>query len=108
MKGKTMHNLLVANGEIDITMVYAVYLLAISILTFFLYGIDKWKARRNAWRVPEKMLILFSLIGGAVGGFLGMKVFRHKTTKEHWYFTLVNILGTVVHLGLLIALLFFI
>ena len=108
MKGEIMQNLLATSGEMDITAVYAIYLLAISIVTLFLYGMDKVKAQHRAWRIPEKMLLLFSLIGGAFGGFIGMKVFRHKTTKEHWYFTLVNILGMVVHAGLLITLLFFI
>ena len=49
-----------------------------------MYGIDKRKARRGAWRIPEKTLFLLPLLGGSVGALLGMKVFRHKT--KHWYF----------------------
>ena len=49
-----------------------------------MYGIDKSKARRGAWRIPEKTLFLLPLLGGSVGALLGMKVFRHKT--KHWYF----------------------
>lgn len=47
-------------------------------------GIDKSKAKKNKWRIPEKTLFLVSLIGGSVGTLLGMYLFRHKT--KHWYF----------------------
>ena len=60
------------------------YLAAVNVVTFTVYGIDKSKARRGAWRIPEKMLFLLPLLGGSVGALLGMKVFRHKT--KHWYF----------------------
>ena len=53
-------------------------------IDFALMGVDKWKARRDAWRIPESTLWLFALLGGALGGTLGMQVFRHKT--RHWYF----------------------
>lgn len=57
------------------------YLLAVNVLAFILYGIDKQKARRNAWRIPEKTLILSAVIGGSAGAFLGMQFFHHKTRK---------------------------
>ena len=60
------------------------YLAAVNVVTFTVYGIDKRKARRGTWRVPEKTLFLLPLLGGSVGALLGMKVFRHKT--KHWYF----------------------
>ena len=60
------------------------YLAAVNVVTFTVYGIDKRKARRGAWRIPEKTLFLLQLLGGSVGALLGMKVFRHKT--KHWYF----------------------
>ena len=56
----------------------------ISLITFILYGVDKRRAKRGKWRIPERVLIGFSLLGGGVGGWLGMKLFRHKT--RHWYF----------------------
>ncbi len=62
----------------------AVWLIAINFLTFALHGADKRRARRGAWRVPEKTLFLLPLLGGSVGALLGMRVFRHKT--KHWYF----------------------
>ena len=71
---------------------------AISFITFILYGADKSKARRGAWRIPEKVLLGFSFFGGAVGGLFGMNLFRHKT--KHWYFWAVNVLGLVVQIAL--------
>lgn len=62
----------------------AIYLLFINILAFALMGVDKEKARRGAWRIPEKHLFLPVVLGGSIGGILGMRFFRHKT--KHWYF----------------------
>ena len=75
----------------------------VSLITFFLYGIDKIKAVRGAWRIPEKVLLGFSLLGGAVGGYLAMRLFHHKTM--HWYFTVLNIFGIIWQVGLLLFLL---
>ena len=71
----------------------------LSVITFFMYGIDKFKAQRGKWRISEKVLLISSFIGGAVGGFLAMQLFRHKT--KHWYFNVVNILGLVWQIGLI-------
>lgn len=62
----------------------AVYLLAVNLAAFVLYGADKRRAKQDAWRIPEKTLFLLPLLGGSVGGILGMRVFHHKT--KHWYF----------------------
>ena len=62
----------------------AVYLAAINLATFAVYGVDKRRARRGKWRVPEKTLFLLPLLGGSVGALLGMRMFHHKT--KHWYF----------------------
>ena len=48
------------------------YLAAVNVVTFTVYGIDKSKARRGAWRIPEKTLFLLPLLGGSVGALLGM------------------------------------
>lgn len=60
------------------------YLAAVNLMTFTVYGVDKAKARRGAWRVPEKTLFLLPLLGGSLGALLGMWAFHHKT--KHWYF----------------------
>ena len=61
------------------------YLVIVNILGFALMGIDKKKAEKNKWRIPEKTLFIVAAIGGSVGSILGMKVFRHKT--KHTKFT---------------------
>ena len=55
------------------------YLVAINVVTLFLYGIDKWKAKRARWRIPERVLLGMAAIGGSVGAWLGMRVWHHKT-----------------------------
>ena len=71
----------------------------VSGVNFILYGIDKLKAKLGAWRIPEVVLLTFSILGGGLGGTLAMLLFRHKT--RHWYFTVINVLGTLVQLGAL-------
>ena len=62
----------------------AAWLVCINAATFAVYGADKRRARRGAWRVPERTLFLLPLLGGSIGALLGMRVFHHKT--KHWYF----------------------
>ena len=62
------------------------YLLAINILTFCLFGWDKFCAKTHRWRVPEIVLIGMAALGGSIGAYFAMQVFRHKT--QHWKFKL--------------------
>ncbi len=55
-----------------------------NLIGLFLMGLDKSKAKRHAWRIPERTLFLASLLGGSIGTWAGMYLFRHKT--KHWYF----------------------
>ncbi|MBR7090206.1 MAG: DUF1294 domain-containing protein [Lachnospiraceae bacterium] len=57
------------------------YVLIINFISFAIYGIDKQKAVDGQWRIPENTLLFTGFIGGAVGSFIGMKFFRHKTKK---------------------------
>ena len=61
---------------------FLTYLIGINILTFLVFGIDKWKARRGKWRIPEDTLIWMSIAGGSFGALVGMYLFRHKTQKR--------------------------
>ncbi len=79
--------------------IYAVYLIVMSVLTFSLYAIDKGKAKKQRWRISEKTLLCASFFGGAIGGYLAMRQFRHKT--KHWYFHAVNITGILWQIALL-------
>ena len=56
-----------------------IYLVLANVITFAAYGMDKYKAKKNKWRIPESSLILSAFLGGALGAFAGMKIFRHKT-----------------------------
>lgn len=62
-----------------------IYLLVINIIAFIAMGIDKWKAKKGAWRIPEQTLISLVMLGGGIGGIAGMYVFRHKTQKPRFY-----------------------
>ena len=59
-----------------------IYLAAINIVTFFLYGIDKWKAKRSKWRIEESTLLWWVAFGGSIGALLGIKVWHHKTLHK--------------------------
>ena len=89
-----------------VILAYAGWLVLLSIIAFIAYGVDKSKAKKGKWRTKEKTLLLLSFLGGAFGGFPAMLVFHHKTKGEHWYFTVVNLLGLMVHTTLLILLIF--
>ena len=75
-----------------------IYLAAVNGIAFLLCGIDKWKARRERWRIPEKTLFLSAILGGSVGFLLGMPLFRHKT--KHKSFTIGIPLILALQIGL--------
>ena len=63
-----------------------VYLLIVNAVAFLLMLVDKQKARKKLWRIPESTLFLMAAIGGSIGSIAGMYKFRHKT--RHWYFVI--------------------
>ena len=79
--------------------IYLAVLAFVSFLTYIVYGVDKRRAVEGKWRIPEKVLLSMSFLGGAVGGYLAMKTLRHKT--KHWYFYAINILGIAWQVALL-------
>ena len=70
--------------SVSLWQLLGLYLLAANLAAFALMGADKRRARRGRWRLSEKALFLFPVLGGALGGLLGMRAFHHKT--RHWYF----------------------
>ena len=58
------------------------YLLAVNIATFFLYGIDKYKAKKGQWRISEATLLLMAVIGGSIGAWAGKRLWHHKTMHK--------------------------
>ena len=69
-------------SNISISSLLTLYLLAINVVTFLLYGIDKWRAKRARWRIPESVLLGLAAIGGSVGAWLGMGIWHHKTQHK--------------------------
>ena len=78
-----------------------VYMIVMNILGFSAMGIDKRRAIYKKWRIPEKTLFLLAALGGSVGTWSGMYVFRHKT--KHWYF----VVGMPLILAIQIVLFYF-
>ena len=76
------------------------YLAVINVVTFFLYGIDKFKAQHARWRIPESVLIGLAVIGGSIGAWLGMMVWRHKTQHKKFKYGIPLIL--IIQIALLI------
>ena len=81
------------------------YLIVINIVTFLVYGIDKWrstsgrllptgrkKAKQGSWRISEATLLILAVIGGSIGALLGMKIWHHKTMHKKFKYSLPLIL----------------
>lgn len=82
-----------------------IYLVAINVIAFLAMGIDKWKAKRNAWRIPEQTLLSLVVLGGGIGGIVGMYTFRHKTKKPRFFIGFPLIL--IIEIAVAIYLIFF-
>ena len=70
----------------------AYYLLAINVIAFIMYGIDKYKAMKAKWRIPEATLLLLAVLGGSIGAWMGMKVWHHKTMHKKFKYGIPAIL----------------
>ena len=70
----------------------AYYLLAINVVTLIVYGIDKYKAKKAKWRIPEATLLLLAVLGGSIGAWMGMKVWHHKTMHKKFKYGIPAIL----------------
>lgn len=64
------------------TKIILIYLAAVNLVTFVMYGIDKYKAKKAKWRIPEATLLLMAAIGGSIGAWVGMQVWHHKTLHK--------------------------
>ena len=74
------------------------YLLAINTVTFFVYGIDKYKTKKAKWRIPEVTLLLLAVLGGSIGAWMEMKVWHHKTMHKKFKYGIPAILLILVAL----------
>lgn len=66
----------------ELIKILIIYLIVANVVTFFVYGVDKWKAKRSKWRIREAALLLLAALGGSIGAWLGMKVWCHKTMHK--------------------------
>ena len=73
-------------------------LAAINVITFLVYGIDKLKAKKGNWRIPEATLLLLAIVGGSIGAWTGMKVWHHKTMHKKFKYGVPLIL--MIQIGL--------
>ena len=87
---------------LDMQQAILIYFLAINIIAFIVYGIDKLKARKNLWRIPESTLLLIAVIGGSIGAWMGMYVWHHKTMHLKFKYGVPIILVAQVALGVYI------
>jgi len=87
-----------------ILIIYISYLLLVSIFTFFVYGIDKSKAKKGKTRIKESTLLLLGSIGGAIGSFIGRIIFHHKTDKK--YFSISVIFSLLLEIALAIVIIY--
>ena len=72
------------------------YFITMNLLGFVFMGLDKWKAKKRAWRIPEATLLLIAVLGGAAGSLISMHLFHHKT--RHWYFLYGIPVMLVIHI----------
>ena len=82
------------------TQLFWIGILILNVVTFFVYGIDKFKAKKSLWRIPESTLLILAAVGGSVGAYLGMKVWHHKTLHKKFSLGVPAIL--LLHIVLLV------
>ncbi len=87
----------------DYMTIILLYLTVINVTTFFVYGIDKWKAKHNRWRISEVALLLLAALGGSIGAWIGMKVWRHKTQHKKFKYGVPLILIIQIVTAIFIA-----
>ncbi len=76
-----------------------IYLVIINLIAFLVFGIDKWKARKNRWRIPQSTLLLLAIMGGSIGAWIGMKAWHHKTLHKKFRYGIPFIF--VIQIGLI-------
>lgn len=83
--------------KIELINIATIYLLAINVIGFVSMGIDKLKAIKRGWRIPERTLLLIAFLGGALGSFIGMIIFRHKIRNKK--FQILVPIALILYIG---------
>jgi uncharacterized membrane protein YsdA (DUF1294 family) len=68
--------------SLEMIKIILILYLALNLITFFVYGIDKWKAKKGKWRISEATLLILAAVGGSIGAWCGVKVWHHKTLHK--------------------------
>ena len=79
------------------------YLFAVNLISFIFYGIDKYKAKKNIWRISEATLLTMAVIGGSVGAWAGMRIWHHKTMHRKFKYGIPLII--ILQVALVVCLL---
>lgn len=87
----------------DVITLLSSYFIAINCIGFALMGIDKYKAKKRAFRIPEATLFIVAIIGGSIGSIAGMYAFRHKTRHRSFVYGMPFIL--IIQIALIVAIL---
>ena len=82
------------------TRIVFIYLVIINLIAYLLMAMDKSRARKHQWRIPEKTLFLSAILGGSIGAIAGMSTFHHKT--RHWYFVIGMPAILIVQIALIV------
>jgi len=90
--------------ELNLLHIVFIYLVSINVVTFFMYGIDKWKAKKSKWRIRETALLGLAVLGGSIGAWLGMKVWHHKTQHKKFRYGVPVII--IIQLSIIVYLLY--
>lgn len=102
MNDKNMDSLLSFDQNFQPTAL--AYFVAVNVVTFVVYGIDKWKAKKGRWRISEATLLFLAVIGGSIGAWMGMSVWHHKTLHKKFRYGIPLIF--IAQLGLILYFLF--
>ena len=83
-------------------MIIYTFIAILNVITFLIYAIDKWKAKKNRWRIPESILLLLAVLGGSIGALMGMKIWHHKTMHKKFKYGIPLIM--ILQIGMLLYL----
>ena len=89
-------------NDLSLLHIALAYLVVINVVTFFMYGVDKWKAKKSKWRIREAALLTLAVLGGSIGARLGMKAWHHKTQHKKFKYGVPLILMAQITLSYLI------
>ena len=86
--------------ELNLLHIVLIYLVTINVVTFFIYGFDKWKAKKSKMRIREIALLGLAVLGGSIGAWLGMKAWHHKTLHKKFKYGVPTII--IIQLAIIV------